>query len=172
MYETFWPSLMLMIGSSVFTFLAIIMYTRALGRGSMSIVNSLTSISVVLGIPIIILGNFILPGAFGDLFADLFLWIVKGFGIILVLIGVIALQATDVRAVVLIKLKPQASGILSELFDIKGVEKASAIAGDYDYLICIKSRSLGKARSNILNKLNTIPEIQYHETLVVLQDFR
>jgi DNA-binding Lrp family transcriptional regulator len=98
--------------------------------------------------------------------------IIKGLGIILVMIGVIALQATDVRAMVFIKVKSETGDILPDLFDIKGVEKASAIAGDYDYLICIKSRSLGKTRTNILNKLNEIPEIESHETLVVLQDYR
>jgi drug/metabolite transporter (DMT)-like permease len=172
MSEAFWPSLVLMVSSSVTSFLTLVMYTRALGRGSMSIVNSLSSISVVLGIPLTLVGNFLLPGAFGELTSDIFIWIVKGFGIILVIIGVIALQATDVRALILIKVKPQTGDILPVLFDIRGVENASAIAGDYDYLICIKSRSLGKARSNILNKLNSIPEIKNHETMVVLQDFR
>jgi drug/metabolite transporter (DMT)-like permease len=172
MFDAFWSSLFLMIGSSISTFFALVFYVRALGRGSMSVVNSLTSISVLLGIPITLIGNYILPGAFGDLSSDSFLLIVKGFGIILVMIGVIALQASDVRAIVLIKVKPFTGDILPDLFEIKGVEKASAVAGDFDYLICIKSRSLGKTRTNILNKLNEIPEIKYQETLVVLQDYR
>ena len=172
MSETFWPLLVIMVSSSLTSFLTLVMYTRALGRGSMSVVNSLSAISVVLGIPIALVGNFLLPGAFGELATEIFVWIVKGFGIILVIIGVIALQAADVRALVLIKVKSQTGDILPVLFNIKGVEKASAIAGDYDYLICVKSRSLGKTRSNILNKLNAIPEIKYHETMVVLQDFR
>ena len=172
MSETFWPLLVIMVSSSLTSFLTLVMYTRALGRGSMSVVNSLSAISVVIGIPIALVGNFLLPGAFGELTTDIFVWIVKGFGIILVIIGVIALQAADVRALVLIKVKSQTGDILPVLFNINGVEKASAIAGDYDYLLCIKSRSLGKTRSNILNKLNAIPEIKYHETMVVLQDFR
>jgi uncharacterized membrane protein len=172
MAEAFLPSMLFMIGSSIATFFSVVFYVRALGRGSMSVVNSLTSISVVLGIPITLIGNFLLPGAFGDLLSDSFLMIIKGLGIILVMIGVIALQATDVRAMVFIKVKSETGDILPDLFDIKGVEKASAIAGDYDYLICIKSRSLGKTRTNILNKLNEIPEIESHETLVVLQDYR
>ena len=172
MIDAFWSSLLLMIGSSISAFFALVLYARALGRGSMSIVNSLSSISVVLGIPITLIGNLAFPGAFGDLSSDSFLWIVKVFGMILVMIGVIALQASDVRSIVLIKVKSQTDDILPDLFNIKGVEKASAIAGDYDYLICIKSRSLGKTRTNILNKLNEIPEIEFQETLVVLQDYR
>jgi uncharacterized membrane protein len=172
MANAFGSTLVLMIGSSVSTFFALVMYARALGRGSMAIVNSLASVSVVLGMFITILGNQFLPGAFGDTTIDPFLWILRGLGIILVMIGVIALQATEVRAMVLIRVKPQSGDILADLYDIKGVEKVSALAGDYDYMICIKSRSLGKTRLNILNKLNKIPEIQYHETLVVLQDYR
>ncbi len=148
------------------------MYVRALGKGSMAVVNSLSSISVVLGIPMTIIGNFFIEGAFGQLTDDPFLWVLKFFGIALIMIGVIALEAADVRSLVLIRVKPQTGDILPALFDIKGVEKATAMAGDYDYLLSIKSRSLGKTRTNILKKVQAIPAIQHIETLVVLRDYR
>ncbi|MFW9793742.1 MAG: Lrp/AsnC ligand binding domain-containing protein, partial [Candidatus Thorarchaeota archaeon] len=161
-----------MIGTSLATFLSIVMYVRALGRGSMAVVNSLSSISVVLGIPMTIIGNLIVPGVCGALDADAFLWSLKIFGIILVMIGVIALQASDVRSLVLIKVKPQTGDLLPQLFEIKGVEKAAALAGPHDYFLTIKSRNLAKTRSLILKKIQKIPGIGDVETLVVIKDYR
>ncbi len=169
---TFSALVWLMVGSSVATFLSLVMYVRALGRGSMSVVNSLSAVSVVLGIPVTLLGNIVLPGAFGSITADIFLWTLKIFGIGLVIIGILSLQAADVRSLVIIKVKPQTKDILPALFDIKGVEKASALAGKYDYLLSIKSRSLSKTRTGILNRIQTIPGVESVETMIVLKDYR
>ncbi|MHA1948654.1 MAG: Lrp/AsnC ligand binding domain-containing protein [Candidatus Thorarchaeota archaeon] len=169
---SFIPLSGLMIGTSLATFLSIVMYVRALGRGSMAVVNSLSSISVVLGIPMTILGNLLIPGAFGVLDADVFMMSLRMFGIILVIIGVIALQASEVRSLVLIQVKPQTGDLLPQLYDIKGVEKAAALAGPHDYLLTIKSRNLAKTRSMILKKIQTIQGIDEVETLVVIKDYR
>jgi len=166
--ELFW----IMVGSSVATFLSMIMYVRALGRGSMSVVNSLSAISVVLGLPVTLLGNLLIPGAFGSLTSDGFLWTLKIFGIGLVIIGIIALQAADVRSLVIIKVKPLTEDILPALFDIKGVEKAAALAGQYDYMLSIKSRSLSKTRTGILKKVQAIPGVESVQTLIILKDYR
>jgi DNA-binding Lrp family transcriptional regulator len=162
----------MMVASSLSIFVALVMYVRALGKGSMAIVNSLSSISVILGIPLTLIGNYFVEGAFGELTDDAFLWTLKIFGIILIMLGVISLEASDVRSLVMIRVKSLSGDILPALFDIKGVELASALAGDYDYLLSIKSRSLGKTRTNILKKVQAIPEVQHIETLVVLRDYR
>ena len=172
MTVAFLPLLRFMIGTSLAAFLSIVMYVRALGRGSMAIVNSLTSISVVLGIPVTVIGNLLIPGAFGVLDADPFMWSLRMFGVILVMIGVIALEASDVRSIVLIKVKPQTGDLLPQLFDIKGVEKAAALAGPHDYLLTIKSRNMAKTRSMILKKIQKIPGIDDVETLVTIKDYR
>ena len=96
----------------------------------------------------------------------------KIFGIILVMIGVIALQAADVRSFVLLKVKPQTGDLLPQLFDIRGVEKAAALAGPHDYLLTIKSRNLAKTRSMILKRIQKITGIDDVETLVVIKDYR
>jgi uncharacterized membrane protein len=169
---TFTSLAWIMVGSSVTTFLSVVMYVRALGRGSMSVVNSLSAISVVLGIPMTLIGNLVIPGAFGSLTSDAFLWTLKSFGIGLVIIGILALQAADVRSLVIVKVKPQAEDILPALFDIKGVEKAAALAGRYDYILSIKSRSLSKTRTGILKKVQTIPGVESIQTMIVLKDYR
>ncbi|MFW9833295.1 MAG: Lrp/AsnC ligand binding domain-containing protein [Candidatus Thorarchaeota archaeon] len=167
----FFPLVGYMIGSSLATFFSIIMYVRALGRGKMAVVNSLSSISVVLGIPITVTGSLLLPGIFGVLDTSAFMWSLKLFGIILVLIGVIALEASDIRSVVLVKVKPMTGDLLPKLFDIKGVEKAAALAGTPDYLLSIKSRNLTKTRSLILKKIQKIEGISDVETLVVIKEY-
>ncbi|MFW9809331.1 MAG: Lrp/AsnC ligand binding domain-containing protein [Candidatus Thorarchaeota archaeon] len=172
MITNFGPLSGLMVGTSLATFLSIVMYIRALGRGSMAVVNSLSAISVVLGIPVTLLGNMVVPGAFGVIDADSFLWSLKIFGVVLVLIGVIALQASDVRSIVLIKVKPLTGDLIPLLFDVKGVETAAALAGRHDYILTIKSRNLAKTRSLILKRIQKIPGIADVETLVVIKDYR
>jgi hypothetical protein len=148
------------------------MYARALGKGSMSVVNSLSSISVVLGIPMTLIGNLLIPGGFGTIETDPFLWILTIFGIILVMIGILALQAADVRSLVLIRVKPLVGDVLPALFDIRGVEKAAALAGTHDYLLTIKSRNLAKTRTKVLLKIQEIPGIDHIETLVIIREYK
>jgi len=172
MNVTFVPLLWITVGGSLTAFFSIVMYSRALGRGSMAIVNSLSSISVVLGIPLMLIGNLIVPGSFGAISAGVSQWILKIFGVSLVMIGVIALQASDVRAIIIIRVKPQTGDLLPLLFDIKGVESVSGIAGDIDYLLSIKARSLAKTRSQILSRVQNVPGIESIHTLIVLKDYR
>ena len=172
MASSFVPLSGLMIGTSITALFSIVMYVRALGRGSMAVVNSLSSISVVLAIPVTIIGNLIIPGAFGLLDSSVFLWTLTMFGVLLVMIGVIALEASDVRSLVLIKVKPQTGDLLPHLFDINGVEKAAALAGPHDYILTIKSRNLAKTRSMILKRIQKIPGIADVETLVTIKDYR
>lgn len=172
MIDNFIPLFWMMVGSSVTIFLALVMYARALGKGSMSVVNSLSAISVVLGVPITLIGNIFIPNGFGIIETDPFMWILTILGIILVMIGILALQAADVRSIVLVKVKPMVGDILPELFDIKGVENAAALAGTQDYLLAIKSRNLTKTRTKILSKIYLIPGIDNIETLVVIREYK
>ncbi len=171
MSTQFIPLFWYLVGGSVTAFFSIVMYIRALGRGKMAVVNSLSSVSVVLGIPVTVVGNLLIPGAFGVLDADAFLWSLKMFGVILVMIGVLSLEASDVRSLVLIQVKPLTGDLLPELFDIKGVESAAALAGPHDYLLSIKSRNLTKTRSLILKKIQKIEGIKDVETLVVMKEY-
>ncbi|MGY5860132.1 MAG: Lrp/AsnC ligand binding domain-containing protein [Candidatus Thorarchaeota archaeon] len=172
MMEYFVPLLWPMIGSSATIFLALIMYARALGKGSMSVVNSLSSISVVLGVPMALIGNLLIPGGFGTIETDPFLWILTIFGIILVMIGILALQASDVRSYVLVRVKPLVGDILPALFDIRGVERAAALAGTHDYMLTIKSRNLAKTRTKVLRRIQMIEGIDHIETLVIIREYK
>jgi DNA-binding Lrp family transcriptional regulator len=170
--ESFTPLLGIMVAGSLTIFAAMVMYAQALGRGSMAVVNSLSAVSVVFALPITLIGNMIAPGAFGSVTGDLFIWVLRAFGLILVVIGVIALEAADVRSYVFISVESNTGDILPALFDIKGVQSAAAVAGKHDYILRIKSRSLVKTRSKVLKKIQQIQNIKEIETLVVIRDYR
>ncbi|TFF95968.1 Lrp/AsnC family transcriptional regulator [Candidatus Thorarchaeota archaeon] len=163
------PLSMMMIGSSVATFLSIVLYIQALGKGSMSVVNSLSAVSVVFGIPVTLIAGFM---GVAVVTGDVFLWTLKVLGVILVVVGVVALQSSEVRSMVLIKVKPLTGDLLPDLFAIKGVEKASALAGTHDYVLTIKSRNLAKTRTKILRRIHMVEGIADVETLVVIRDYR
>ncbi len=160
-----------MVAGSLATMFSVVMYVRALARGSMAVVNSLSAISVVLGIPVTIIGSLLLPG-FGAVSWTTFQWTLKVFGVILVIVGIVALEASDVRAMLIIKVKPQTGDLLPQLFAVKGVESVSALAGDHDYLLSVKSRSLAKTRKLIVRKLEEVQGVQTIDTLVVLKEYR
>ncbi|NWF96598.1 MAG: Lrp/AsnC ligand binding domain-containing protein [Candidatus Thorarchaeota archaeon] len=157
---------------SLATFLSIVLYIRALARGSMAIVNSLTSISVVLGIPVSVIGSLTLPGSFGPITSDPTTWILRTFGVILVVVGIVALEGSDVRSIILIRTKSNAGDLLPALFSVKGVESASALAGREDYLLSVRSRSLAKTRKLVLKKIQQIEGVNTIQTLVVLKEYR
>lgn len=159
------------IGSSVTIFLSVIMYVRALGMGRMAVVNSLSAVSVVLGIPITLIGNWIFPGSFGTIAGGSFVWTLKLFGILLVISGVIALETSDVRSLIMVQVKPQTGDIIESLWAINGVESVSALAGKHDYLLSVRTRNLGKTRTKILKRVQSIQGIEDTETLVVLEEF-
>jgi drug/metabolite transporter (DMT)-like permease len=170
--QTFVPLFWVLLGSALATFLAMVMYVRALGKGKMAVVNSLAAVSVVLGIPVTLLGNLLLPGAFGAITYDVFLWALKLFGVTLIVVGVLALQAADVRSLVLVSVNPRAGSLIDALFDIKGVETAAALAGKHDYLLRVKGRSLTKTRSAVLKKIQKVPGVVGVRTLIVLADYK
>jgi len=160
-----------MVAGSLATMFSVVMYVRALARGSMAVVNSLSAISVVLGIPVAIISGLLFPPYLWVDWATL-QWILKIFGVILVIVGIIALEASDVRTIMIIKVKPETGDLLPQLFAVKGVESVSALAGEHDYLLSVKSRSLAKTRKLIVRKLEEIQGVQTINTLVVLKEYR
>ncbi len=167
-----WEIVFWMVVGSVATFLSIVMYIQALGRGTMAIVNSLSSISVVLGIPVGIVGHMILPTGFEEMGGTPTIWILRVIGVTLVLLGILALETSDVRSIILIRVKPATGDLLPAFFRVRGVESASALAGTQDYILSVRSRSLAKTRKQILKQIQEIKGVAQIQTLVVLKEYR
>jgi len=165
-------SLIFIIIDMSFAFFAYIFYLRALGMGKMSVVNSITSISVVLGIPLTLIGNIIYPGAFGVIPTELEIWVFKTIGSILVIEGIVALSITQERSYILIKMKyPYELDIMPLLKQIKGVESVAAVAGNYDYILRVKIRSIAKVYNMLVRKIEKLPAIKEITTMKIIKEW-
>ncbi|MGQ4833000.1 MAG: Lrp/AsnC ligand binding domain-containing protein [Candidatus Asgardarchaeia archaeon] len=152
-------------------FFSYVFYLRALGMGKMSIVNSITSISVILGIPFTLIGNFLFPGAFGVIPLDAYSWTAKALGSLLVFEGIVVLSVSQEKTFILIKVKyPCGKDLLGTLKSIKGVERVSAVAGVYDYIVKVKIRSVAKVYNLLVQKIEKIPEISEITTMTIVKE--
>ncbi len=156
---SFMPALLPIAISMLLVFIARILYVRALSMGKMSIVNSLSAISVVAGIPITLIFNAFRPIYF-PLPSGSFAWVVwllRGLGAILVFGGIAGLAMSEVKIVILAKVK---SGQVCEYEKIKaisGVDSVAVITGKYDLVIVLKTRTMVRGYQSIVEKLEKLP---------------
>lgn len=153
------------------TFFSLIAYLQALGRGKMSVVQSIGSISVILGIPLTLIGAFLLPGIFHPPASDFLSWLLKFTGTTFVIAGIIALSLSELHGYVFVKLRPGTGDIMSILRRIHGVTRVSALSGRWDYLIRIDIRSLGSARVKTLQSIEDTPGVIDMQTLLILKEW-
>ncbi|MFX1563854.1 MAG: hypothetical protein ACFFDP_11185, partial [Promethearchaeota archaeon] len=86
-----------------FTFFSLVAYLQALGKGKMSVVQGISSISIILGIPINLLGAFLLPGVFVLPAADFLIWFLRLAGTVFVISGIVALSMSEMRGYILVR---------------------------------------------------------------------
>ncbi len=153
------------------TFFSLVAYLQALGRGKMSIVQSIGSIAIVLGIPLTMVGAILYPGIFFPPASDFLSWMVKLTGTIFVVAGIVALSSATLRGYVFVKLRPGTGDIMSELRRIHGVRSVSAISGRWDYLIRIEIRTLSSTRVKTLRKIEEIKGVTDMETSLILKEW-
>lgn len=155
----------------VFTFLSFVLFIQALGKGKMSVVVGINSISIVLGLPLTILGAFFFPSVFSPISPDPFFWFLRIIGIVFVVSGIIALALSEMRGYVLVKVAPGCLDIMPKLYRIRGVKKVSFLTGKWDLLVRIDIRSLGSARAKILRKIEETRGVTDMETLLILKEW-
>ena len=145
--------------SMLLVYIARILYVRALAMGKMSIVNSLSSVSVIAGIPITIIFGFIWPAYFpmpGGSYAWV-VWLLRGIGAVLVFTGIVGLSMSEVKIMIFAKVKSGMRCDYEKIKAISGVEKVSALTGKYDLMIILRSRTIGRGYQPIVEKLEKIP---------------
>lgn len=162
------PWLLLPIG---LTFLSLIAYLQALGRGKMSVVQSVGSVAIILGIPLTLMGAFLFPSVFNPPASDFLSWLLKLTGTIFVIAGIVALSMSEIPGYVLVKLRYGTGDIMAELRRIHGVRRISAISGKWDYLIRIDIRSLSSARVKTLKLIEETPGVVDMETLLIFREW-
>ena len=78
---------------------------------------------------------------------------------------------SEVRAYILVKMKKgRIKRALHEIWKIKGVERVSFVAGEYDTVVKVKTRSMGKAYSKIVRRLEEIEEVEDYLWMSTLKE--
>ena len=157
--------------TAVFTFFSFVFYIRALGIGKASVTQAVKASVIIFSIPVsIVLGYF----GFSDPFTtDPVLLLIKIMGVTLIMLGIISFALTLTKAYIFIKKKPGFSieKIMNDLWKIKGVDRVTAVAGDYDFIIKIRTRTLVKGYERILTKIEEVPGIKEYKWQSVLKEW-
>jgi hypothetical protein len=137
----------------------------------MSVVQSVGSIAIILGIPLTLMGAFLFPSVFNPPASDFLSWLLKLTGTIFVIAGIVALSMSEMPGYVLVKLRYGTGDIMADLRRIHGVRRISAISGKWDYLIRIDIRSLSSARVKTLKLIEETPGVVDMETLLIFREW-
>ena len=157
--------------SMILATISYIFFIRALEMGKMSIVNSLTSFSVIASIPIAFIANWIFPNEFPiDMGGSLGI-VPKSVGALLVLTGMISLALSDVKILALVKVSEDGLKEVDKIAAMKGVAGVSVLAGKYDILITIRTRSMGKGYRNTIRKISALPNVTSLKTMAILKEW-
>jgi uncharacterized membrane protein len=167
-FPLIWPWLIFPV---VLTFFALVAKLQALGRGKMSVVQAIGSVSIILGIPLTLLGTFLFPGIFFPPAIDMLSWLIKLIGTTFVLAGILALSMSEMRGYILVKTRPGTGDILGLLRKIQGVSRVSAISGKWDYFVRIDIRSLASTRIKTLKRIEKVPGVIDMETMLILREW-
>ena len=162
----FWVVL-IAIGS----FFSFIFYIRALGIGKASVTQSVKATVIIFTIPVsIVLGYLgIIPG----ISTDPVMLLIKIMGITLMLLGILSYALTLTKSYVFITMLPgyDIEKTMQQLWNIKGVNRVTAVAGQYDFIIKIRTRTLIKGYERILRKVEIIPGINKFKWQSVLKEW-
>lgn len=171
LYTNWKPALAPSVASMLLVYVGVVFYTRALTMGKMSIVKALNSISVVATIPITALLGIWLPEIFSSEFEGAFDVILKICGSLLILLGMVALALSEMKTILLAKLQNGEKIELEQLTKIKGVDEVSFITGEYDLLIRIRIRSMGRTYRIIEKNIAKLPWIAHVITLQIMKEY-
>jgi DNA-binding Lrp family transcriptional regulator len=153
------------------TFFSYIFYIRALGIGKASITQAVKSSIIIFTIPVSIVLVYL--GLIDPISTDPALILIRFIGIVLMLLGIISFALTLIKAYIFIKMKPgyPIEESMQKIWDIKGVNRVTAVAGDYDFIVKIRTRTLMKGYERILRKIESIDGIKEYKWQSVLKEW-
>jgi len=152
-------------------FFSFVFYIRALGIGKASVTQAVKATVIIFSIPVsIILGYF---GIIDPFITDPISLIFKIMSIVLIMFGILSFALTLTKAYIFIRIKPgfDIEETMRKLWDIKGVNRVCAVAGEYDFIIKIRTRTLVKGYERILRKVQTVPGIEDYKWQSVLKEW-
>ena len=162
----FWVGLM-----AIGTFFNFVFYIRALGIGKTSVTQAVKSSIIVFSIPVtILLGYF---GIIEPFTTDPVMLLIKFIGITIMMLGIISFALTLTKAYIFITMKTgyPIEETMKKLWAIKGVNRVTAVSGEYDFIIKVRTRTLIKGYERILRKVQDIPGIKEYRWQSVLKEW-
>jgi DNA-binding Lrp family transcriptional regulator len=152
------------------TFFSYVLYIRSLGLGSASVNNALRSSTIIFALPFSIILAVI---GITTMSTDPVMLIIKVIGMTLIILGIISLALTVVKAYIFITLKPGHSRkeVMEKLWNIPGVTHVTATAGSYDFIVKVSTRTLVKGYERIIRRIDDIDEVQHYKWNSVLKDW-
>lgn len=153
------------------TFFSYVFYIRALGIGKASVTQAVRASMVLFAIPFsIILSYFNIIPPFST---DPTMILIKIIGTTLVILGIVSFALTLVKAYIFIKVKPgyPICETMDKLWEINGVTRVAAVAGPYDFIVKIRTRTLVKGYERIIRKIEHIDAIKEYKWQSVLKEW-
>jgi len=153
------------------TFFSFIFYIRALGIGKASVTQAVKASVIVFTVPVsIILG---ILGIIPPFTTDPVMILIKIMGITLMLLGILSFALTLMKAYIFITMKTgyDIDETMKQLWMIKGVNRVTVLAGQYDFIVKIRTRTLVKGYERILRKIEKIPGIEKFTYQSVLKEW-
>ena len=153
------------------TFFSYVFYIRALGIGKASITQAVRSTIVLFSIPFSLIISYF--GIIPPFTTDPVLILIKFIGTILVILGIVTFALTLMKAYIFIRIKPgtQIEELMQKLWDIPGVTRVAAVAGPYDIIVKIRTRTLVKGYERILRRIGEIKDIKEYKWQSVLKEW-
>ena len=153
------------------TFFSYVFYIRALGIGKASVTQAVRASTVLFAIPFSLLISYlnIIP----PFSTDPVMLLIKVIGTTLVILGIVSFALSLVKAYVFINVKTGISidETMKKLWNIHGVTHVTATAGQYDFIVKIRTRTLVKGYERIIRKIEEIDAIKEHKWESVLKEW-
>jgi len=153
------------------TFFSYVFYIRALGIGKASVTQAVRASTVLFAIPFsILLAYFNIIPPFST---DPVMLLIKVIGTTLVIFGIISFALNLVKAYVFINVKPGVSieETMQKLWNVRGVTRVTATAGQYDFIVKIRTRTLVKGYERIIRKIEEIDAVKEYKWESVLKEW-
>jgi len=153
------------------TFFSYVFYIRALGIGKASVTQAVRASVVLFAIPFsIMLSYFNIIPPFST---DPVMILIKIIGTTLVILGIISFALTLVKAYIFIRVKPgyPIEETMEKLWKINGVTRVAAVAGPYNLMVKIRTRTLVKGYERIVRKIEEIEAIKEYRWESVLKEW-
>ncbi len=152
-------------------FFAFIFYIRALGIGKASIAQAVRSSTIIFAVPVSLLIAHL--GVIEQFPLDPTLLLIKIIGIVIMVLGIASFALTLVKAYIFVKLKPgyDIEETMQKMWKIRGISRVCVVAGKYDVILKVRTRTLVKGYEKIIRKLGEIDAVDEYKWESVLKEW-